>query len=67
MLVVSHEGNVYTLHDDTVEDKQVVRHMTELVVFPVRMDPRDNTRIDRREILTEAVGHRERSSQEYPP
>jgi hypothetical protein len=61
MPVVSHEGNAYTLHD-TVEDKQVVRHVTELKPFlfdPARVDPRDVARIDRREFLIETiVGHR---------
>ena len=42
MLVISHEGNTYTLHD-TVEDRQVVHHMAELV-FPTRMDPHDVVR-----------------------
>jgi transposase InsO family protein len=61
MLVVSHEGNAYTLHD-TVEDKQVARHVTELKPFlfnPTRVDPREVARIDRREFLIETIiGHR---------
>jgi len=61
MKVVSHEGNAYTLHD-TVEDKHVARHVTELKPFlydPAHTSPEEVARIDRREFLIERfVAHR---------
>jgi hypothetical protein len=55
--VVSHEGNAYTLHD-TVQDRDIVRHVTELKLFrfdPARTNPESVALIDRREFRIETI------------
>jgi transposase InsO family protein len=66
MRVTGVQGNTYTLHD-TVQDKAVDRHVSELKIFlydPEYTDPAQIAQIDRREFAIEAIlDHRGNTSQ----
>jgi hypothetical protein len=72
MRVVSSQGNAYTLLD-TVQDKAVDRHLSELKIFlydPEHTDPAQVVQIDRREFAIEAIvdhrgNPRQKSSLEF--